>query len=61
MLGRVKMLRRVPVLRVVAAPDVPAASTQPQVHPGITSLQALLTPPCLRFADLDLIEMRALV
>ncbi len=35
---------RVPMGRVVAAPDLPAAEAHPQVHPPASDLQALLTP-----------------
>ena len=38
----VKVLGRVPVDRIVAAPDVPAHSTEPQVHPSITGFEAFL-------------------
>src|SRR5258706_12649265 len=41
-LGRVEVLRRVLVLRVVAAADMAAGAAQAQVHPGVTHLQAFL-------------------
>jgi hypothetical protein len=43
MAGVVMMLRGVAVLRVVAASDVTAETTQPQVNPIVTDLQTFLT------------------
>jgi hypothetical protein len=37
-----EVLGRVPILRVVAATDMPASPAQSQVHPGIAELEALL-------------------
>jgi hypothetical protein len=42
MFGLVEMLRGMPVLRIVAAADVTALETEPQVHPLITTRQTLL-------------------
>jgi hypothetical protein len=38
-----EVLGRVLILRLVAAPDVPTAHAQPQMHPGVADLQAILT------------------
>ena len=38
---RVEMFGRVPILRAVAAADVPTVQAHPKVNPGITGLQAL--------------------
>src|SRR5882757_6411452 len=40
--GRVEVPRRVPVRRVVAAPDMTAGPAQAQMYPGRVDLQALL-------------------
>ena len=40
--SRPEMLGGVPVLRIVAASDVPAGSTQPKMHPGVAEGEALL-------------------
>lgn len=41
--GGVKMFRGVPIGRGIAAPYMSARQTEPQVDPGRTGLQALLT------------------
>jgi two-component system invasion response regulator UvrY len=53
------MFRSVAVFRVVAATDVTAAPAQPQVHPGIADLEALLAADCIAAVCLDRIEVRA--
>jgi hypothetical protein len=55
------MFRRVLVGRVVAAADMPAAETEPEMHPGAVHPEALLA--ALRRARSDvtyLVEMGAL-
>jgi hypothetical protein len=42
MLRRMEMLGRVPILRVVAATDVPTGPAESQVYPSIAELEALL-------------------
>jgi hypothetical protein len=54
-----KMFRRVRVLRVVAAADVPAGEAQAKVHPVIAGLQAVLASVGARSHFADLIEMGA--
>lgn len=44
MLRRVEVLRRVTVLRAIAAADVAALQAQAKVDPGLTSRKAVLTP-----------------
>ena len=44
MLGLIEMLRGVPVDRVVAAADVPALQTEPQVHPLVAARKTFLAP-----------------
>jgi hypothetical protein len=56
-----KVLRRVPVRRVVAAADVPTLQAQTEMHPPAAHLQALLTAVRgVRRDGVDVIEMRAL-
>jgi hypothetical protein len=45
MLRRMEMLGRVPILRIVAATDMPAGPAESQVHPSIAELEALLATP----------------
>jgi hypothetical protein len=42
-LGRAKVLRGVPVLGRVATAYVAAGEAHPQVHPGVSDLQAIFT------------------
>jgi hypothetical protein len=42
MLRRMEMPGRVPILRIVAAADMAAGSAEPQMHPSIAELEALL-------------------
>ena len=44
MSGRVKMFCRVPIWRLIAATDMTTGAADPQMQPGITRLQAFLTP-----------------
>ena len=48
MLRRMEVLSRVPILRVVAATDMPAGPAESQVHPGIAELEALLATATTR-------------
>src|SRR5690349_5085856 len=57
MLGRVKVLGGVFVLGGIAAAHLTARETEPQMHPRIARLQALLTSVFIRVLDFDLIEM----
>src|SRR5579859_6455824 len=57
--GGVEMLGGVTVLRVVAASDVTARQAQPEMHPGVAHLQALLAPFARRGHVVYLILMRA--
>src|SRR3989449_11582074 len=59
MLHRPEVLRRVLVLRRVAAPDVPAREAEPQVHPRVADAQALLASAALWFRVLHRVEMVA--
>jgi hypothetical protein len=54
---RVKVLCRVLVLGGIAAADVPATKTQPQVDPFIAHLQALFAAVGVGFYVLNLIEV----
>ena len=51
------MLRRMFVLRRVAAADMAADHAQAQVHPDIAHLEAFFASPRVRFDTLDLIDM----
>lgn len=57
-LGAVKMLGGVFVLRRVAASDVSALHTEPQVHPGVAHLQALFATLGVRSYLVDVAFMR---
>ena len=60
MFGRMKMLCRVLVLRGIAAADMAALEAQPQMHPAVAHLQALLAAIGWMRTDLsDLTEMCA--
>jgi hypothetical protein len=43
-----KVLSRVPILRVVATTDMPAGSAESQMNPGIAELEALLATATTR-------------
>src|SRR6185436_12177075 len=47
-LGGLEVLGGVLVLRIVAAPDVPALHAEPQVHPRVAHRQALLAALAVR-------------
>ena len=49
-----------PVLRVVAAADVTAHQTQPQLDPRVAHLQTLFAAVCAGRHVVDLIEVRAI-
>jgi hypothetical protein len=55
-----KMLARMPVLRIVAASDMPAGPAQSKVHPGVAHSQTLLATRASRRYGLHGIEMGAL-
>src|SRR5467141_1077940 len=62
MFGLVKMLRGMPVDRVVAAADVTALEAEPQVYPLVAAGQTFLAPiGRLRLDVADLREMLALL
>ena len=52
MLGRVEVLGRMLVLGRVATADVPASSTQTQVHPRVSHRKAFFTPAAIRLVGL---------
>jgi hypothetical protein len=58
MLGLVKVLGGMFVLGGIAAPDVTADKTFPQVDPGIAHLEALLAALATRLHLADLFYMR---
>jgi hypothetical protein len=55
MLGLVKVLRGMPVLGVIAAPDVATGEAKPEMNPVITRGQALLA--ALRSSGFDLPDL----
>jgi hypothetical protein len=56
--GGVKMLSGVRILRIVTATDMPTGETEAQVHPRISNFQTVLTAIGARGDVLDLIKMR---
>ena len=56
-----EVLRRVFVLRRVAAADVAATQAQAQMHPRVPRLETILSPVRARRDGPHLIEMRALI
>ena len=54
-----EVLRRVPVLRRVAAADMAAFPAQPQVNPGVTHRKALLAAVGVGRVGANVIEMGA--
>jgi len=58
-LGRVKVLRRMPVLRRIATAHVAANHAQPQMHPGVAHLQALAASVAARLQVANLIPVSA--
>ena len=61
MFVREKMLARMPVLRIIAATDMPTGPAQSKVHPGVAASQTLLATRAGRCYGLDGIEMGALL
>jgi hypothetical protein len=59
MTARVEMFGGVLVLRRIAAADVAARKTQPEVNPRIAHFQAFLAAFLIRVRDLDLVGMFA--
>ncbi len=59
MFHSVEVLGGVPVLGGIATSNVPACQTEPQVHPGVASLEAFFAALLIRTLDLDLIQMLA--
>jgi hypothetical protein len=59
MLGGMKMFGSVFVLGRVAAADVAARQTKPQVDPGITHLDALFATLGFRFRWMNVFDVRA--
>jgi hypothetical protein len=60
MLGRVKMFGSMFVLRRIAAAYLSTDKTQPQMHPRVAHLNALLANMFGGLAKLDLVEVRAM-
>ena len=58
--GRVKMLGSVLILRIVTAADMPAFQTEAQVDPGITRFQAILASIDVRCDLTYLVKMTTL-
>ena len=56
-----EMFGRVPILRIVAATDMPAGPAESQVHPSIAELEALLATATTRLIGPHEIEMTALL
>jgi len=61
MVGRVKMLGSMLILRRIAAADMPAFETEAQVDPRISNFQTILTSIGARCDVLYLIKMRTLL
>src|SRR5260221_7974217 len=59
MTGGMEVFRGVLVLRIVAAAQVPASPAQPQVHPAVTSGEAVLAALAIGTVRDDLVQMRA--
>jgi hypothetical protein len=57
--GRVKMFCCVPIWRLIAATDMAAGATDPQMQPGVTRFQAFLAPRRARNNVADCREMFA--
>ena len=56
-----KMLRRVLILRRIAATYMSALQAQSQMHPAVAHLEALLAPSLVGLAEFDVIQMTALL
>jgi len=61
MAGGMVMLRRMPVLRGIAAANMPATEAQSQVYPRITGLQTVLATSGVRRHSSNLIQVGALL
>jgi hypothetical protein len=59
MLGCVEVFRGVLVLGGIAASHMPAGQAQPQMHPRVAHLDALLATSLIRVLELYLIQMFA--
>ncbi len=57
--GRVEMLGRMAIGRIVAATDMAAGPAQAQMHPPVAGLQTFLAPVGARRDILDTVQMRA--
>jgi hypothetical protein len=55
-----EVLRGMPILRAVAAPDMAAGLAHSQVHPRVSRLQTFLATIAARFDIQDLVEVLAL-
>src|SRR5438105_15313033 len=60
MMRRMEMHSRVPILRVIAATDMPAGSAQAQMNPGVAEPEALLATATTRPIGPPEIQMTAL-
>lgn len=60
MLGVMEVLGRVLILRRVAAADVAAFETEPQMNPGIARFHAILTNVLVGLRHVNLIRVFAL-
>ncbi len=56
-----EVLGRVPILRVIAATDMPAGSAETQMNPGVAELEALLATATTRPIGAHEIQMTALL
>lgn len=59
MLGGMEVLSGMLVLRRIAAADVTANLTHPQLYPAVANLEALFAPLRMGFYILNLINVRA--
>jgi len=59
MLRGVKVLSRMFVLGRIATTHVAAGQAQPQMNPGVAGFHTIFADVCVRFLNLDLIQVRA--
>lgn len=59
MMEAVKVLGGMLVARRIAAPDVAAGETEPQMDPGVAHLQTFFAAVGVRLHVVDLVEMSA--
>jgi hypothetical protein len=59
MLGGMKMFGGVFVFGGIAATDVAAGETQPQVNPRVSHFETFFTALCLRFSRMDVVDVCA--